>query len=357
MVVGVGKTLFHRLVNNFGSPEQVFRASKNDLMRVDRVDESVATEICKFTVDAQVEREIRFIEKLGLHVATLQSSDYPPLLKTIFDPPPVLYYQGKSLDRFQVPLAVVGTRLPTNYGKIVTGALCDRLASMGVCIVSGMARGIDTLAHRAALQAGGETIAVMGCGLSHTYPPENRQLRDKIIERGAVVSEFPVTTRPERYNFPARNRVISGLSHGTLIIEAGEKSGSLITAQFALEQGREVFAVPGNINSSKSRETNRLIKTGAKLVDSPEDIVEELSTSVRQLLVKKSADIVEIGELSTLERQIIDLLINEEIHIDRIIANSRLSAAEVSATLVQLELRGLVRQLEGKLFIATCKHE
>ncbi len=357
MVVGVGKTLFHRLVKTLGSPEQVFRASKNDLMRVDKVGEKVATEIRNFEVDKHIERELRFIEKLGMEVITLQSSDYPSLLKAIFDPPPVLYYQGKSLDQFQVPLAVVGTRQPTNYGKIVTGALCDRLASMGVCIVSGLARGIDTLAHRAALKCGGETIAVMGCGLANMYPPENRNLREKIIQQGAVVSEFPVTMRPERNNFPARNRVISGLSYGTLVIEAGEKSGSLITAQFALEQGREVFAVPGNINSSKSRETNRLIKTGAKLVDSPEEIIEELSTSVQQLLVKKSADASKQNELSTLEQQIISLLINEEKHIDSIITNSRLSAAEVSATLVQLELRGLVRQLEGKQFIATCKYE
>ncbi|GJL78395.1 MAG: DNA polymerase [Nitrospinaceae bacterium] len=351
MVVGVGKTLFHRLVNGLESPEQVFRSSRKDLLQVEGIGEKVAGEILKFEVDKHVEREWHFIEKLGLKVVTSQCSSYPSLLKEIYDPPPVLYFKGKDLDQFQVPLAVVGTRAPTNYGKIVTEALCEGLASMGVCIVSGFARGIDTCAHKKALQTGGETVAVFGCGLSHTYPPENRYLRDKIIDQGAIVSEFPVTMRPERNNFPARNRVISGLSHGTLVIEAGEKSGALITAQFALEQGREVFAVPGNINSSKSRETNRLIKTGAILVDGPESIVEELSNSVRNYLRPVQGKAADNKDLTTLEKQIIAVLTKEEKHIDLIIENSRLSPAEVSATLVQLELKGFVRQFEGKLFV------
>lgn len=355
MVVGVGKTLFHRLVKTFGSPEQVFRSSLNDLKRVDRVSEKVAREIRKFEVEKHVEREWHFVEKLGLKVLTLECPGYPPLLKAIFDPPPVLYFKGKNLDEFPVPLAVVGTRMPTNYGKIVTKALCNRLSSMGICIVSGLARGVDTLAHKSALETGGDTIAVFGCGLSHIYPPENRNLRDKIVDQGAIVSEFPVTMRPDRNNFPARNRVISGLSFGTVVIEAGEKSGALITAEFALEQGREIFAVPGNINSPNSKGTNRLIKTGAILVDGPDSIVHELPDKVQDFLAtkqqaeKKSA---ETTGLSTIERQVLSILSQEEKHIDTIIENSRLSAAEVSATLVQLELSGLVQQFEGKLFIA-----
>jgi DNA processing protein len=352
MVVGVGKTLFHRLVSSLGSPEQVFRSSRKGLLQVEGIGEKVASEILKFDVDKQVEREWHFIDKLGLKVVTSECSDYPRLLKEIFDPPPILYFKGKNLDQFQVPLAVVGTRIPTNYGKIVTEALCESLVSMGVCIVSGFARGIDTCAHKKTLQSGGETIAVFGCGLSHTYPPENQYLRDKIIEQGSIVSEFPVTMRPERNNFPARNRVISGLSYGTLVIEAGEKSGALITAQFALEQGREVFAVPGNINSPKSRETNRLIQNGAILVDGPESIVEELSNSARNYLQPMQRKDSNTADLTTIERQIFSVLTNEEKHIDFIIENSTLSPAEVSATLVQLELKGLVRQLEGKLFVA-----
>ena len=355
MVVGVGKTLFHRLVTVLGSPEQVFRSSLNDLMQVERVSEKVAREIRKFEVEKNVEREWHFIDKLELEVLTLKCPGYPPLLKAIYDPPPILYFKGKNLDEFPVPLAVVGTRRPTNYGRIITEALCQRLSAMGICIVSGLARGIDTLAHKSALQVGGETIAVFGCGLSHTYPPENRKLRDNIVDRGAIISEFPVTMRPDRNNFPARNRVISGLSHGTLVIEAGEKSGALITAEFALEQGREVFAVPGNINSPNSKGTNRLIKTGAILVDGPDSIVRELSESVQgflekiQLVEKKS---LEATGLSSIERQVLSMLSQEEKHIDTIIENSRLSPAEVSATLVQLELNGLIRQLEGKLFVA-----
>ena len=355
MVVGVGKTLFHRLVKTFGSPQQVFRSSLKDLMRVERVSEKVAREIKKFEVEKHVEREWHFIDKLGLEVLSLDCPGYPPLLKAIYDPPPVLYFKGKNLDEYPVPLAVVGTRMPTNYGKIVTDALCNRLSSMGICIVSGLARGIDTLAHKSALEAGGDTIAVFGCGLSHIYPPENRQLRDKIAGQGTIVSEFPVTMRPDRNNFPARNRVISGLSHGTVVIEAGEKSGALITAEFALEQGREIFAVPGNINSPNSKGTNRLLKTGAILVEGPDSIVQELSAKVQNFLeekqqaAKKSSD---VPGLSTIERQVLAVLSQEEKHIDIIIENSRLSPAQVSATLVQLELNGLIRQFEGKLFVA-----
>lgn len=352
MVVGVGKTLFHRLVDTLGSPEQVFRSSRKDLLRVEGIGEKVAMEILKFELDRQIEREWHFIEKLGLEVLTLESPEYPPLLKAIYDPPPVLYFKGKNLDQFPVPLAVVGTRNPTNYGKIVAEALCQRLSTMGICIVSGLARGIDTCAHKSALRAGGETIAVLGCGLSHAYPPENRYLQDKIADEGAVVSEFPVTRRPDRNNFPARNRIISGLSYGTLVVEAGEKSGSLITAQFALEQGREVFALPGNITSVKSRETNRLIKTGAILVEGPESIVEELPAAVQDFLKPlQSKKASENADLTPQEQRIVAVLTKEEKHIDLIIENSRLSPAEVSATLIQLELKGLVRQLAGKLFI------
>ena len=354
MVVGVGKTLFHRMVKTFGSPELVFRASLRDLTGVERVSEKVAREIVKFEVEKHVEREWHFVDKLGLEVLSLQCPGYPPLLKAIYDPPPVLYFKGRNLDEFPVPLAVVGTRMPTNYGKIITKALCERLASMGICIVSGLARGIDTLAHKSALEAGGETIAVFGCGLSHIYPPENRHLRDKIVDQGTIVSEFPVTMRPDKNNFPARNRVISGLSYGTVVIEAGEKSGALITAEFALEQGREIFALPGNINSSNSKGTNRLIKTGAILVDGPDSIVQELPEKVQEFLEKnqQTEKISKNPDLSSIEQQVLAVLSQEEKHIDIIIENSRLSPAEVSATLVQLELNGLIRQFEGKLFVA-----
>jgi len=210
--------------------------------------------------------------------------------------------------------------------------------------VSGLARGIDSMAHRAALEAGADTIAVFGCGLGHTYPPENRKLRNEIVQQGTIVSEFPVLMRPERNNFPARNRVLSGLSLGTVVVEAAEKSGALITADFALEQGREVFAVPGNITSLKSKGTNDLIKAGAKLVDSPEAVIEELLPALRERIDKP-----EIRLDNDQERQVFSLLSLESRHIDQLIENSDLSPAQVSATLLQLELRGLVRQLSGKM--------
>ncbi|PIQ97840.1 MAG: DNA-protecting protein DprA [Nitrospinae bacterium CG11_big_fil_rev_8_21_14_0_20_56_8] len=351
MVVGVGKTLFHRLKKTLGSPEQVFRSTRSQLMSVEGIGEKTANEILNFDLAEHVDREFRLAARLGIRILTLESSEYPELLKTIYDPPPVLYCQGEPLDRLPFCLAVVGTRLPTRYGKIVTESICEALASWGICIVSGMARGIDTLAHKTALKCGGKTVAVLGCGLSQTYPAENLALRERIVEQGAVISEFPISTAPDRNNFPARNRVISGLSCGTLVVEAGEKSGALITAQFALEQGREVLAVPGNINSPKSRGTNLLVKTGAKLVDGIESILEELPFEVREGLQSPGPGPGLPEDLTDIEKRIISLLTGEERHIDGLIENSQLSAAEVSATLIRLELKGLIRQLEGKMFI------
>ena len=352
MVLGIGKTLFHRLTREIGPPDQVFRATRKDLLRVDGIGEKTADEILKFDVEKSIDREFSLMEKLGIDFLTSSCPDYPSLLKTIYDPPPVLYYTGKNPDRFPVSLAIVGTRAPTSYGSLVAERLSVRLAEMGICIVSGMARGIDTIAHQSAIKAGGDTIAVFGCGLSHTYPPENAALRKKIAEHGAVVSEFAVSVKPDRNNFPARNRVISGLSVGTLVVEAGEKSGALITAQFALEQGRDVFAVPGNISSPNSRGTNQLIKMGAKLIDSPEAVVEELSPALQALLKQPQRKIVDAVNLSPKEQCLFTLLSEEERHIDLLIENSRLSPAEVSSTLIQLELKGLVRQKDGKMFIA-----
>jgi len=352
MVVGVGKTLFHRLVRAFDSPEEVFRRSPAELMRVEGIGEKVAGEIARFEVERNAERELRLIEKYRARLITLNDPEYPCLLKVIYDPPPVIYAKGKDLRRDMIPLAVVGTRQVTDYGKVVSESLAGRLAARGICIVSGLARGVDTLAHRAALKAGGDTLAVFGCGLGHTYPPENHRLRVAIEERGTVISEFPITARPDRNNFPARNRIISGLSLGTVVVEAGEKSGALITAQFALEQGREVFAVPGRINSPASAGPHRLIQNGAKMVTGPESVIEELPEAVRVRLseeaVKQAPD---TGDLTPGERRILGLLSAEEKHIDLLIKNSDLSAGEVSATLIQLELRGLVRQLQGNRYI------
>ncbi|MBC8285217.1 MAG: DNA-protecting protein DprA [Nitrospinae bacterium] len=349
MVVGVGRTIFHRLVKVFGSPENVFSARVSDLRQVHGIGDKVATAISGFEVDRVVDREIGLSEKEGIRILTLVDDEYPELLNSIYDPPPVLYVKGKTLNTIPFPLAVVGTRNPSEYGKIIAQRLCFKLSSAGFTLVSGLARGIDTLVHRAALEAGADTLAVFGCGLGHTYPPENRKLRNEIVQQGAIISEFPVLMRPERNNFPARNRVLSGLSLGTVVVEAAEKSGALITADFALEQGREVFAVPGNITSPKSRGTNDLIKAGAKLVDSPDSVIEELLPALREVVNK-----TEIKLDNEEERRVFSLLSLEGRHIDNLIENSNLSPAQVSATLLQLELRGLVRQLSGKIYISNC---
>jgi DNA processing protein len=358
MVVGVGRTLFHRLVQGFGSPGEVFSASRNDLLRIPGIGDKVVGEIKRFDVDSAAEREIRLAENEGLRILTLESPEYSTLLKTIYDPPPILYIKGKALNKIARPLAVVGTRTPSEYGKLVAERLCLKLASAGFSIISGLARGVDTLAHKAALSAGADTIAVFGCGLGHTYPPENINLRKRIIEQGAIISEFPVLMRPDRNNFPARNRILSGLSLGTVVVEAAEKSGALITADFALEQGREVFAVPGNITSPKSKGTNNLIKSGAKLVDSPESILEELLPAFGESFKTKSESEGPKTQLDNEEEiKIFSLLSLEGRHIDNLIENSNLSPAQVSATLLQMELRGIVRQLSGKMYISNCGTE
>ena len=352
MVLGVGKTLFYRLVDRFQSARSVFRASLSELMEVEGIGRKTAEQIRGFDLEARLEREWVLLDRLQAGVVTLNSPGYPALLRAIYDPPPVLYYQGTEPVGFPLAIAVVGTRTVSNYGKQVTHRLCSQLASRGVTLVSGMARGVDTLVHRAALENGMSTLAVFGCGLDYTYPPENRNLRSSIVQSGCVISEFPVSTRPDRNNFPARNRVISGLSLGTVVIEAGEKSGALITADFALEQGREVFAVPGNINSPNSKGTNNLIRSGAKMVLGVDSILEELPGEIRALLDHATVNPPALpDDLSQNEKKLLSVMTASETPIDILIAQSGLSAAEVSATLVELELRNLVRQTDGKKFI------
>ncbi|MCF8720505.1 DNA-processing protein DprA [Nitrospina gracilis] len=351
MVLGVGKTLFHRLVNALGSPRQVFHATRQQLMQVEGIGAKTAAQIQNFDLERNLEREYRLMDNAGVRVLTLEDPRYPPLLKAIYDPPPVLYFKGRFFDEVTFPFAVVGTRAASSYGKIATERLCSELASRGACLISGMARGVDTIVHKAALKEKAVTLAVMGCGLEHTYPPENRALKEKIVEAGAIISEFPMSTKPDRNNFPARNRVISGLAHGTLVIEAGEKSGALITAHFALEQGREVFALPGNIFSPKSQGAHNLIKKGAKLVDGVDAILEEFSADVQQNLALKKNDDEKI-ELTDFEKLLLSLIGHEQHHVDELIERSQLPAADVLATLVQLELKDRVAQTDGLWHLA-----
>ena len=284
MVPGIGRKLYHRLINHFHFPEKVFQATNSQLLQIEGVGENLAATITSFDVDKVIEQEKKLVTLNHVSIITFQDDIYPENLKKIYDPPPVLYMKGSIAKMDNIAVAIVGTRIPSRYGKLVTEKISSELAERGVTIISGMASGIDSIAHRSAIAAGGRTIAVFGCGVNMTYPTENINLKEKIIENGAVLSEFPMNTRPERTNFPMRNRIISGLSLGTIVIEAAEKSGALITSDFALEQGKDVFAVPGNINSPKSKGTNRLIKMWAKLIENAEDVIEEFTYEIQTLL-------------------------------------------------------------------------
>lgn len=354
MVPGVGRITFKKLVEYFGHPRAVMQATAGQLTRVSGIGPKIASAITGFQAVRAVERELRLAEHHGCQVLTQVEERYPSLLKTIEDPPPVLYVRGESSALTTPGVAIVGSRRPSTYGKVVAEQLARELAASGVMVVSGLARGIDSVAHAGTLANGGRTIAVLGCGLAYMYPPENRPLAERISRQGAVVSEFPMTTKPDRLNFPLRNRTISGLALGTVVVEAGERSGALITAQWALEQGREVFAVPGNVTAPTSRGTNRLIKLGAKLVEGVEDILEELpayALSDKRPQASQSMDVCQVN-LTPDECRVLELLDPvEPRHIDWIIEQVHLPTSLVSGLLLKLELDGSVTQLPGKLFI------
>ncbi len=351
MVDGIGSITYQKLITHFGNPEKVFSISKKELMEVDGIREKTANSIKSFRLEEEIKDELNRIEKTGVNILTINDNEYPSSLKTIYDPPHVLYVKGNIMENDAIAVAIVGSRSPTTYGKLVTEKISMELSVRGVTIVSGMARGIDSIAHKSAIAGGGRTIAVLGCGLNVIYPPENFKLMDEIISHGAVISEFPMSARPDKMNFPQRNRIISGLSLGTLIVEAAEKSGSLITARHAIEQGREVFAIPGSINSPKSKGANRLIKSGAKLVEGAEDIIDEFPSDVRSFLKSPEKENKEDYNLIGDEKHIFSLIDTELRHIDTIVEHSNLPVSVVSGILVKLELKGLVRQISGKMFI------
>lgn len=353
MVPGIGGATFRRLVRFFGSPGGALSAPLRDLTRIRGLTPAVCQSIVENRDSIPIERELDMIQRHGCKVITIQDASYPTNLKAIYDPPQVLYMKGDLVPTDSLAISVVGTRTASPYGKMVAEQLSNHLASKGVTVVSGMAYGIDTAAHNGALNASGRTIAVMGNGLDIVYPARNASLQERIIASGAAISEFPMGTPALRNNFPRRNRVISGLSLGTLVVEAPKRSGALITADYALEQGREVFAVPGQILSEMSGGTNNLIKQGAKLVESVEDILDELPSYAFQPLteedLKMEEERIEI-QLSEEERAIWKVIGSSQIHIDNISRQAGLPPYKVSAALVMLELKGLVQQLAGKMF-------
>jgi len=359
-VPGIGDALVCRLMQSLGSPDAVLQASHDALTQIDGVSPALVKAIHQGpgAEDLQaIDRELKALERLPVRVLTILDPDYPARLKTIHDPPPLLSVSGALSEADHHAVAIVGTRHATPAGRVITEQLSRGLAEAGVTVVSGLARGIDGAAHRSALEAGGRTIAVLGCGIDRTYPPEHQALRKKVEEQGAVFSELPLGAYPHAYHFPKRNRIISGLALGVVVVEAAPKSGSLITARLAAEQGREVFAVPGSIQSEQSRGTNGLIKQGAKLVETVEDILDELASQcepsfLARMQARRAAltHPVQSGRLSLEqdEATLYAALSVEPVHIDELIAKTGLPAASVSGLLLSLELKGVIRQLPGQ---------
>lgn len=351
-VPGVGNLIYRRLVEQFGSPEAVFGAEDAALLAVQGVTSRLAAAIRRHRVPEAVDRELELVHKNGFSLVTLTDRYYPSLLRQIPDPPPFLYVYG-ALPVDGLNIAVVGSRNATGYGISTTRRLCRDLAGRQVTIVSGMARGVDTAAHAGTIAGGGATVAILGTGLNRIYPRENQGLFHQIAENGAVVSELPLDSGPDAHHFPARNRIISGMCHGTVVVEATGRSGSLITARLAAEQNREVFAVPGNIHSFKSVGTHSLIKQGAKLVANAGDILEEFEHIRIHDRETGPASQVKIPPLTDEEAMVIDILEAEPVHIDDLARQFSLAAGRLSGLLLQLELKGLVDQSPGKRFCLT----
>ncbi len=352
-VPGIGNLLFRRLIDCFGTPERVFDASRHRLEQVEGITPRLATAICRHRTPDGIYREIDAIARSKFRVLTQNDEIYPPLLLHIPDPPPVLYLYGR-LQTSACHLAVVGSRMATTYGRTTTRRLCEQLVDHGMVITSGMARGIDTCAHEGALASGGETVAVLGSGLMHIYPPENRKLFDRIAENGAVLSEFPLNAGPDAAHFPQRNRIISGMSLGTLVVEAAQRSGSLITARLAAEQGREVFAIPGSIQAQTARGTHYLIQQGAKLVQSARDIMEELQPQMtRPCEINQDGSEIEASrdiDLTESEARVLQAMGPYPVHIDELARRLDQAPGHLAATLSLLELKGMVAQETGKFF-------
>ncbi len=350
---GVGPIIFARLMETFGEPERVFEASVGRLMDVERVGETVAQNI--LAVDArQVDAELELAAKHGARLLALGDADYPPCLARIPDPPIVLYVKG-DLRPVEPAIAVVGSRSASFYGRKQAARIASGLAGYGFAVISGGARGIDAAAHEAALEAGGRTLAVLGNGLAYTYPPENADLINRIVASGAVVSEFPMMYPVEAGNFPRRNRIISGLSLGVVVVEASERSGALLTARHAMEQNREVFAVPGPVDSPNSRGCHALLRDGAHLVEGPADVVEQLGPLAEKAPTPDTGEIIRPQALALNEREkaVYAKLDSTPRNLDDLVEETGLSVSEINGTLTVLEMRRLATRLPGPAFVRT----
>ena len=340
IIPGIGRVKLTQLENYFGSLEYAWKATPADLKHAG-LDSGSIQAITLWRPKISLEAEMEKLDRYGVKVLTFHDPDYPSRLKEIYDYPLIIYVRGCLLPEDEWCLAVVGTRRATVYGRQVTEEIVADLARSRITIVSGLAKGIDSIAHHSALDAGGRSIAVFACGLDTVYPAENANLARSIIQQGALISEYPLGTRPKAENFPLRNRIMSALSLGVLVVEAGEISGAMITARLALEQNREVFAIPGSILSPASRGTNHLIQEGAKLVRDYTDILEELNLTA----VAHQIEIKEVIPASDTESLLLKQLCTEPTHIDEVCRTSGLPISTVSSTLAMMELKGLIKQV------------
>ncbi|RKY14153.1 MAG: DNA-protecting protein DprA [Planctomycetota bacterium] len=361
---GIGPTLFKRLLDYFGGVERIFTASVFELTKIEGIGNKTAESIARTRDAFDADGEISLADKLGVWMIHLQDERYPPALRAIYDPPPVLYIRGTLTRADNLAMAIVGCRRCSHYGTEQANRFSHLLASAGFTIVSGLARGIDTAAHCGALAAKGRTIAVQGCGLSNIFPPENEKLFAQIAENGAVISELPLAYEPLSENFPARNRIIAGLSMGVLVVEATYRSGALISAQAAMDNNREVMAVPGRIDSPCSAGCHKLLKQGARLIDGIDEIMDALGYVGDGLKTHADAAATEaeqnaqgtLFDLSRLnltkeEEAILGQLNSEPVHVEELIELTRLSAAKVHSATISLQLKGLVKQLPGNMLV------
>jgi len=347
LIPGVGPIRFFNLLSHFGSPSEALKAGENELTTVQSVDKITARNIVKYRDKVKPDKEIEKIKEMPGDIICFLDDGYPALLRNISHPPPLLYIQGE-MKADEKMVAIVGTRLPSAYGRVITRQIAGDVARAGITVVSGLAKGIDSEAHIGALE-GGRTVAVLGSGLSNIYPRENKELAERITKSGAVISEFPMNAKPEAGHFPRRNRIISGLSYGVVVAEAPIGSGALITASHAASQGRDVMAVPGPVNARTSKGTNKLIKDGAYLVEDSEDVLTYLGFSER------APDYVEETmptSFDETQQKIFSVLsATEPVHIDDITRLTGLSSSVVSSALMEMELAGFIVHLGSMMFV------
>jgi DNA processing protein len=351
MTPGLGNVACKNLIDKFDSPERIFQASFSELTEVQGVRNEAARNIVDMKLPTDPSEALRRVEECGARIIPFPDPAYPLALREIHDPPILLYLKGKDIPQKTFFIGVVGSRHPTPYGIKSAEKIGQGLGRRGLGVVSGMARGIDSAAHWGCLAGRGFTIAVLGTGIDVTYPASNKKLADKITLEGAVVSEFPLGTPPEPKNFPIRNRIISGLSKGVAVVEATKKSGSLITASLALEQGREVFAVPGSIHSFKSRGCHFLIKQGARLIENSDDILDELGLNYEYAPKTDTFKEGPLPHMDASEKALFDMIGDYPLHIDQISRQGNLPPGKAASILMRMELRGIIRQLPGKMFV------